>query len=95
MGERRVLEVHYPDFAASLRKATNAGKRIEKADRDAWSAYVRKHNVPEAALASRVKSGTMSGNFSLVIIDGMGSSDGYYGYSSDEAFCLKFESGLE
>jgi len=37
----------------------------------------------------------MSGKADLVIIDGAGKSDGDYVYSSDEEFCLKFESGVE
>ena len=44
---------------------------------------------------SRGKGGTLSGKVTAVIIDGNGEIDGYYVYSSDEAFCLKFESGLE
>jgi hypothetical protein len=43
----------------------------------------------------RGKAGTLSGKVSPVIIDGAGSADGYYVYSSDEEFCLKFESGQE
>lgn len=95
MGERRVIEVFYPDFSSSLRNATNAKKKIEKANKEAWAAYVKKHNVPEPALLSRGKSGTLSGKVDLVIIDGAGKSDGYYVYCTGEDFCLKFESGIE
>ena len=44
---------------------------------------------------SRGKGGTLSVKVTAVIIDGVGQADDYYIYSSDEAFCLKFESGLE
>ena len=42
-----------------------------------------------------VITGTMSGNVESVIIEGAGSSDGYYVFSRDEQYCLKFEPGDE
>ena len=95
MGERRIDEIQYTELSGILRKLSNSSKVIEKSNKEAWMAYVKKHNVPEAAVLSRGKTGTMSGKVDLVIIDGLGSSDGYYVYSADESFCLKFESGLE
>lgn len=94
MGTRRIDEVQYSDLARILRKA-NADVKIEKSDKEAWKAYVKKHNVPEGAMLSRGKTGTMSGKVETVIINGLGASDGYYVFSADESFCLKFESGLE
>ena len=95
MSERRVIEVFYPEFSTNLRNATNSKKKIEKLNKEAWAEYVKKHNVPEPALLSRGKAGTLSGKVDLVIIDGAGTSDGYYVYCSGEDFCLKFESGIE
>ena len=95
MSQRRIYELFYPDFSSILRKATDAHKTIEKSNKVAWADYVRKHNVPEPTLMVRGKAGTLSGKVSPVIIDGAGSADGYYVYSSDEEFCLKFESGQE
>ena len=95
MGERRIIEVFYPDFKQALLTATNTKKVIEKTNREAWAAYVSKHNVPEPGLLSRGKAGTMSGKVDILIIDGTGQSDGYYVYSSAEEFCLKFESGID
>jgi len=95
MGERRIYEVQYSDLSSVLRKLSKSSKRIEKSDKEAWMAYVKKHNVPEAAVLSRGKTGTMSGKVESVIIDGVGAVDGYYVYSADESFCMKFESGLD
>ena len=95
MGQRRIYELQYPDFSNILRKAANAGKKIEQSNKEAWMNFVKKHNVPEAAIWSRGKTGTLSGKVSAVIIDGAGDADGYYVYSADEALCLKFESGEE
>ena len=95
MSERRIYELFYPDFSKILRDATNAHKKIEKSNKEAWANFVGKHNVPDPTLMVKGKAGTMSGKVSTVIIDGAGKSDGYYVYSSDEEFCLKFESGQE
>ena len=95
MGERRIYELQYADFSNILRKASNMKKKIEKSNKEAWTTYVRAHNVPEAAMWSRAKSGTLSGNVNGVIIDGAGAYDGFYVYCADEAFCLKLESGEE
>ena len=95
MGERRIYEVQYSDLSSILRKLTNSSKKIEKSDKEAWTAWVKKHNVPEAAVMSRGKTGTMSGKLDAVIIDGVGTADGYYVYSADESVCMKFESGLD
>ena len=93
MGERRIYEFQYLDFRFNLRRATKSGKKIEKKDKEAWMGYVKEHNVPEAAIMSRGKTGTMFGNLDAVIIKGAGESDGYYVFSDDEEFCLKFEPG--
>jgi len=95
MSQRRIYEIHYPEFAKILRKAADTKKKIEQHDKEAWVNYVRKHDVPEGAMAFKGKNGTLSGSFRLVIIDGTGATDGYYVYAPDEQFCLKFESGQE
>lgn len=95
MGTRRIIEFQYSDLSSILRRPSNADKKIEKSNKEAWMAFVRKHNVPEAAIMSRGKTGTMSGKVEAVIIEGLGTYDGYYVFSADESFCLKFESGLE
>lgn len=95
MGQPRIVEVEYHDFLKILQQATDSKKKIDKADKQAWSGFVRKHNVPEAGMAVKAKAGAMSGNTRSVIIDGAGSADGYYIYSSDDLFCLKYELGQE
>ncbi len=95
MGQRRIFELQYPEFSSALRRARINKNDIEKTDKEAWVAYVKKHNVPEAAMFSRGKNGTMSGKVDAIIIDGAGEPDGYYVFSADESFCLKFESGQE
>jgi len=95
MSQRRIIEFNYGDFSMLLRKAAKANHKIEKSDKEAWTNYVKKYNVPEAAVFSRGKTGTMSGDVEGVIIEGAGSADGYYVFSRDEQYCLKFEHGDE
>ena len=95
MGERRIIEIHYPEFKAILRAATDQKKKIMPIDKELWKAYVRKHNIPEAGFKVKANAGTLSGKTEAVIIDGTGDADGYYLHSPDEQFCLKFESGVD
>ena len=95
MGQPRIIEIDYHDFLKVLRLATDTKKKIDKADKQAWASYVRKHNVPEGGIAVKAKAGAMSGKTKVVIIDGAGEADGYYIYAPDDLFCLKYESGVE
>lgn len=93
MGQSRIIEVEYHDFLKILQRARDSQKKIDKADKEIWKNFVQKHKVPEAGMAVKAKAGAMSGKIDAVIIDGAGTSDGYYMYSSEDLFCLKFEAG--
>ena len=93
MGQPSIIEVEYHDFLKILQLATDSKNKIEKADKERWAGFVRTHKVPEAGMAVKAKAGAMSGNTKVVIIDGAGETDGYYIYSSDDLFCLKYDLG--
>ena len=93
MGQARIIEINYHDFLKILRDASNQKKRIDKSDKERWANFVRKNKIPEAGMGVKAKSGAVSGNTQAVIIDGAGKSDGYYIYSSDDLFCLKYDLG--
>jgi len=95
MGQPRIIEVEYHDFLKILQHATDSRKKIDKADKTAWANFVRKHKIPEAGMNVKAKAGAMSGNTKAVIIDGDGAADGYYIYSADDLFCIKYDLGLE
>jgi len=95
VGQRRIIEIHYPEFKRILEYAADQGKKIEPGEKEAWKAYVRKHNIPEAGFKVRANAGTRSGNTVAVIIEGTAEYDGYYLHSPDEQFCMKFESGVD
>lgn len=95
MGQPRIIEVRYQEFLAILQRATDSKKKIDIADKERWDKFVRKHNVPEAGMAVKASAGAMSGKTKAVIVDGDGKGDGYYIYSADDLFCLKYDLGLE
>ncbi len=95
MGQASIIEVEYHDFLKILQHATDAKQKIDVADKERWKSFVREHKVPEAGLGVKAKAGAMSGNTRSVIIDGAGKPDGYYIYSSDDLFCIKYDLGRE
>lgn len=95
MGQPSIVEVEYHDFLKILQHATDLRKKIDIADKERWRNFVREHKVPEAGMGVKAKAGAMSGNTKAVIIDGVGQSDGYYIYSSDDLFCIKYDLGQE
>jgi hypothetical protein len=94
MGQPSIIEIDYQAFRAILRHATDTKKKIDIADKEPWNRFVRQHDIPEAAMAVKARAGAMSGKTKLVIIDGAGKDDGYYIYSPDDLFCLKYDLGL-
>ena len=95
MIQPRIIEIEYHDFLRILQHATDSKTKIDIADKTRWKNFVREHKVPEAGMGVKAKAGAMSGNTKSVIIDGDGAADGYYIYSSDDLFCLKYELGTE
>ena len=95
MSQPRIVELDYQQFLRTLRDAVNSKQTIEKTEKEAWARFVKKHDVPEAGMGVYAKAGAMSGKTKAVIIDGAGASDGYYIYSADDLFCLKYEVGGE
>jgi hypothetical protein len=95
MGQPRIIEVNYQEFLGILRRATNSKKKIDTVDKVRWDKFVRQHNIPEAGMAVKASSGAMSGKTKTVIIDGDGKADGYYIYSADDVFCLKYDLGRD
>lgn len=91
MGQSRIIEVAYSEFRSILEFAIKQKKKIDPTQKEAWKAYVKAHNVPEAGFRVRANAKTLSGKTDAVIIDGTGEYDGYYLYSTDEQISLKFE----
>jgi hypothetical protein len=87
----RIYTVYYVDFVDALQKAINAGQRIDKTEKQRWADYVRKNKIPEAAMSKRGESMCLGGRIESVIINDNGEWEGYYVYSKDDQFCVKFD----
>lgn len=95
MGQPSIIEISYQEFLAIYRRATDAGKKIDISDKERWNRFVRENKIPEAGMAVKAKAGVMSGKTRVVIIDGAGKTDGYYIYSPEALFCLKYDLGRD
>ena len=91
MNKPRIYSVNYFDFVTALRKAGIDGHRIEKTDKQRWAGYVRSHQVPEAAMGKYAESMGVGGRLEFVIINDNQKWEGYYVYSKDDQFCVKFD----
>jgi hypothetical protein len=88
MSRPTVKEINFVDFKRILEQAMAAGTRLEKSDKDRWSAYVTQHRVKEAGFIAYARSHSES--LKPVIVDDPGPSGGYYLYSERDEVCLKW-----
>ena len=91
MRKVRIYPVNYMYFTTALQAATNAGHRIEMTEKQRWADYVRSNKVPEAAMRKEAESMSVGGRLKSVIINDDGKWEGYYVYSQDDQFCVKFD----
>ncbi len=88
MSRPSVKDINFVDFKRLLDKATVNGTRVEKSDKERWSAFVNKHGVKEAGFMAYSRA--QSESLKPVIIDESGSNAGYYLYSDRDEVCLKW-----
>jgi len=86
MARAKVVEFDYYQFVNLLRRATDAGARIDKSD-VRWAEFVKKNSINEVAATAIAKQ--KFENITAVIIAEGGDSDGLYFYSKKEESCLK------
>ena len=91
MSRPTIVEQNFFEFKAALRASTDAGTRIEMAEKDRWKAWVREHKIQEAAFRSMAAQ-----KFDepvAVIIDDDSDWSGYYLYTPTEEICLRWTPG--
>ena len=93
MARPRIVDVDYFQFRKALRKAIDAGQRIDASEKDRWLTWVRDNQIKEAAFKSFAK-GKYEG-LEPVIIDNDGQWRGYYLVSTEEEACLKWDRPTE
>jgi len=90
MPRARVVEYDYYQFLNLLRRATDTGRRIDKADGPRWSQYVTAKSINEVAATAIAKQ-----KFERavpVILDEGRETDGLYFFSQNEEGCLRLVS---
>lgn len=87
MARSKVIEVDYYEFVNLLRRATNAGKRIERTDTQRWAEYIKTHGINEVAATAIARSKFES--VQPVILDEGLDTDGLYFYSTADESCLR------
>jgi hypothetical protein len=89
MARPRIVEVDYFRFQQALRRAIDSGERIDQAEKERWSGWVREHHVKEAAFKSFGQG--MYDGLEPVIINSDSPWLGYYLVSKSEEACLKWD----
>jgi hypothetical protein len=87
---RKISEVNFFDFQEAVQNARQAGIRIDAADKQAFSRWVYDRRIPEGAMGVHAKSMSTGSPWRTVIIS-EGEWEGYYVYSTDEEWALRFD----
>ncbi len=90
MARSKVVEFDYYQFIGLLRRASDAGKRIDKADTERWTAYIKSKGINEVAATAIARQKFESAV--PVIIDEGQDTDGLYFYSKNDEGCLRLQS---
>jgi hypothetical protein len=90
MARSKVVEFDYYQFIGLLRRATDAGKRIDKSDVERWAAYIKGKGINEVAATAIARQKFESAV--AVIIDEGQDTDGLYFYSKNDEGCLRLQS---
>ncbi len=86
MARAKVAEFDYYEFGKLLRRATDAGARIDKGD-SRWAEYVKSHGINEVA-ATAIAHQKFEGAVAVIIAEGK-DTDGLYFYSKNEEAALR------
>ncbi len=86
MARAKVAEFDYYEFSKLLRRAADAGARLDKGDAR-WAEYVKSHGINEVA-ATAIAQQKFEGAIPVIIAEGK-DTDGLYFYSKNEEACLR------
>lgn len=88
MARAKVVEQDYYQFLNLLRRATDAGQRIDKSDAR-WAEYVKKNGINEVA-ATAIARQKFESVIPVILAEGK-DTDGLYFYSKNEEGCLRLQ----
>ena len=86
MARAKVAEFDYYEFGKLLRRATDAGARLDKGDAR-WAEYVKSHGINEVA-ATAIAQQKFEGAVPVILAEGK-DTDGLYFYSKNDEACLR------
>ena len=86
MARAKVVEFDYYQFLNLLRRATDTGMRIDKADAR-WEPYIKEKSINIVA-ATAIAKQKFEGAIPVIIAEGA-DTDGLYFYSKNEEGCLR------
>jgi hypothetical protein len=86
MARAKVSEFDYYEFTKLLRRASDAGARIDKGD-PRWADYVKTHGINEVA-ATAIAQQKFEGAVPVILAEGK-DTDGLYFYSRNDEACLR------
>jgi hypothetical protein len=86
MGRAKVVEYDYYEFLKVLRRATDTGMRVDKAD-SRWSGLIKEKSINEVA-ATAIARQKFEKVIPVIIAEGK-DSDGLYFYSTNEEAALR------
>lgn len=89
MARAKVVEFDYYQFIGILRRATDAGARIDKADAARWAEYVKSKGINEIG-ATAIAKQKFEKPIAVIIAEGQ-DTDGLYFYSKNDEGCLRLE----
>lgn len=93
MGRAKIIDYDYYQFIGLLRRATNAGARLEKKD-GGWAEYIKSHGINEIAATAIARQKFEKPAVAVIINEGK-DTDGLYFYSKDDEACLRLVSLAE
>ena len=87
MARAKVVEYDYYQFLNMLRRATDSGARIDKADAR-WEPYIKEKAINIVAATAIAKQKFENAAVAVIISEGA-ETDGLYFYSKNEEGCLR------
>lgn len=89
MARAKVVEFDYYQFIGILRRATDAGKRVDKSDGKRWADYIKTNSINEVA-ATAIARQKFESAIPVIIDEGL-ETDGLYFYSKNDEGCLRLQ----
>ncbi|MGH2449182.1 MAG: hypothetical protein ACRDFS_11360 [Chloroflexota bacterium] len=89
MARAKVVDFDYYQFIGLMRRATDAGKRIDPADGKRWADYIKSNGINEVA-ATAIARQKFESAVPVIIDEGL-ETDGLYFYSKNDEGCLRLQ----